>query len=236
MFGIIRSRKPLVHAHWFVPLLNFQSNTEYFYKALEEDLRIRQVPDLALERIEFREGGWLSPNRAYLRLRRQRAVLEVCSASFGTGWWFSLRSATLPRTLYWCEVGVTILGLAGFFACYWHLFGLVVAGIVMTSSLLLALGVFLRARSWTSLDEFLLYLPVIGAFYERFFRADSYYRQDQELIYSHTVVGIVRAKVVEMCAVGGVDDPQFCDVHAPRQILTRKEIAKFFGPQPDAVA
>jgi hypothetical protein len=212
MFGIIRRRKPLIHAQWYVPLLNFNSNTEAFYTALESDLTIREVPDLAVERIEFKDGGWLSPKRAYLRLRRQRAVLEVCSASFGTGWWFSLRSATLPRLLYWWEVGVTLLGLLICFACYWQLFGLITAGVVMASSLIFVLLVFLRARTWTSLDEFILYLPVVGALYERFFRADSYYRQDQELIYAHTVGGLVRAKVVEMCAMGGVDDPQFFDV------------------------
>jgi hypothetical protein len=235
MFGIINRRKPLVHAQWHVPLLSFSSNTEAFYQALEADLKIREVPDLALERIEFKDGGWLSPNRAYLRLRRRREVLEVCSAAFGTGWWFSLRSATLPRTLYWWEVWLTILGLVGFFGCYWHLFGLMLAGIVMASSLVVLLLVFLRARTWTSLDEFLLFLPVLGALYEGYFRADSYYRQDQALIYSHTVGGLVRAKVVEMCAMGGVDDPQFIDVHTPQQILTRKEMAKYFPAGTDAL-
>ena len=234
MFGIIRSRKPFVHAQWYVPLLNFKSHTEQFYSALEMGLKLREVPDLALERIEFRDGGWLSVKRAYLRLRRQREVLEVCSASFGTGWWFSLRAATLPRNLYWWEVWVTLLGLAGFFACYWHLFGIITAGIVMAGSLILVILIFLRARTWTSLDEFLIYLPVVGALYERFFRSESYYRQDQELIYTHTVGGIVRAKVVEMCAMGGEDDPQFFDVHTPKQILTRKDIAKYFPYQREA--
>lgn len=231
MFGRILSRKPLVHAHWYVPLLSFKSNTEQFYKALEEDLRLREVPDLALDRIKFHEGGWLSPNRAYLRLRRQKEVLEICSSSFGTGWWFSLRAATLPRILHAWEVLVTLLGLTGFFACYWHLFGMVMAGMVMAGSLIFVLLTFLRARSWASLDEFLLYLPVVGALYERYARAESYYRQDQDLIYSHTVGGLVRAKVVEMCAMGGVDDPQFFDVHTPEQILTHKEMAKYFPSQ-----
>ena len=114
MFGIIRHRKPFIHEQWFVPLLDFESNTEMFYKAIEDDLLARQVPELTVERINFKQRGWFSANRAYLRLRKQVSVLEVCSASFGTGWWFSLRSATLPRNLYWWEVGVTLLGLAGF--------------------------------------------------------------------------------------------------------------------------
>jgi hypothetical protein len=48
-------------------------------------------------------------------------------------------------------------------------------------------------------------------------------------MYSDTVVRIVRAKVVEMCALGGVEDPQFHAVSSPGQILSEKEIAKFFG-------
>jgi hypothetical protein len=229
MFGIIRHRKPFIHEQWFVPLLDFESNTEMFYKAIEDDLLARQVPELTVERINFKQRGWFSANRAYLRLRKQVSVLEVCSASFGTGWWFSLRSATLPRNLYWWEVGVTLLGLAGFYASYWLLFGTVVAAIVMGSSVLFLILVFLRARTWASLDEFILYLPVIGALYDRFFRPDTYYRQDQRLMYSDTVVRIVRAKVVEMCALGGVEDPQFHAVSSPGQILSEKEIAKFFG-------
>ena len=229
MFGKILRRKPYLHEQWFVPLLGFESNTEQFYKAIEDDLKARQVPELSLERIEFKQGGWLSANRAYLRLRRQRSVLDVCSAAFGTGWWFSLRSATLPRSLYWWEVGVTLLGLIGFYASYWLLFGTATAAIVMGSSVLFLLLVFLRARTWASLDEFILYLPVVGALYERFFRPDTYYRQDQSLMYSTTVGGIVRAKVVEMCALGGVEDPKFYDVASPEQILSEKDLAKYFG-------
>ena len=119
--------------------------------------------------------------------------------------------------------------MAGFFGCYWHLFGLSIAGIVMGSSLIMVLLIFLRARTWTSLDEFLLYLPVIDSIYESRFRADSYYRQDQDLVYGNTVDRMVRAKVVEMCAMGGVDDPNFIDVHNPRQILKPKDIAKYFS-------
>ncbi len=228
MFGFILHRKPYVVAHWFVPLMDFQSNTEVFYKALEEEFKMREVPDLVVERILFREGGWLSPKRVYLRLRRHRTVLEVCSASFGTGWYFSLRAAVLPQPLLWWEVWVAILGVAGLFASYWHLFGMMTAGIVMLTSLIFVLLVFLRARTWSSLDEFLLYLPVIGAIYESHFRAESYYRHDKDLIYTHTVGGIVRAKVVEMCAMGGVNDPQFENVHNPQQILSPKKIAKYF--------
>ena len=58
MFGFLRSRKPYGHDQWYVPLLSFKSNTEAFYKALEDDLKFREVQDLALERVEFREGWW----------------------------------------------------------------------------------------------------------------------------------------------------------------------------------
>ena len=105
----------------------------------------------------------------------------------------------------------------------------IILAIVMGSSLLFLLLVFLRARTWSGLDEFILYLPVIGALYERFFRRETYYRQDQSLMYSTTVGSIVRAKVVEMCALGGVEDPKFHDVTSPGQILSEKDLAKYFG-------
>lgn len=229
MFGLIKKRKPIIHAHWYVPLLDFQSDAEAFYRAIEDELKARKVPDSIVERITFRESNSLSATRTYFRLRKERAVLDICSAPYGTSWYFSCRSAVLPRPLYWWEVQLTVLGLAGFFGLYWHLFGLVTGSIVFGSSVVFLLLILFTARSWNTLDDFVMNLPVIGALYEAYLRPDTYHRQDQRLIYGDLVATIVRAKVMEFCTAGGVEDPEFRTVSNPEQIISEKELARLTG-------
>jgi hypothetical protein len=227
MFGVIKKRKPLILSHWYVPLLNFESNAAEFYDALEKDLKEREVPNLRTERILFKEGGFFSANHEYLRLGRERAVLDICSAKFGKSWWFSVRGAVLPRRLTRLELILTILGFASFFLLYCMLFGTTIGAIVFGSTVLFMLGVFWTAGAWNGLDECLLWMPVIGVLYEGYGRKESYHRQDQRRMFAETVGTIVHAKVREYCALGGVTDPEIREVANPEQILNAKQLMKW---------
>lgn len=230
MFGLIRRRrKPVVHAHWFVPLLDFASDTDAFFQAVEEEIASRKLPGVSAERVEFRQDGWLSEKRTYLRFLRERVVVDVCSAPFGTGWYFSCRAAELPRMLSIWELLLFLLGLGGFFLLYWQMFGLIIGSIVMGGTVIFLLLVLLTARSWASLQEFILYLPVIGALHERFTRRDTYQLQDHRLVYAAMLESLLRAKVEEFAKAGGVDEPKFIHVSNPDQVLSRRELERLFG-------
>jgi hypothetical protein len=84
MFGLIKKRKPIIHAHWYVPLMDFRSDAEAFYRSIEDELASRQVPESIVERITFREGNALFSTRTYFRLRKERAVLDICAAPSAT--------------------------------------------------------------------------------------------------------------------------------------------------------
>src|SRR4051794_37547329 len=136
MFGIWRRKKLEVHQHWYVPLLDFRISTQEFYSAIEKELDERKVPDLEVARVEFAEGGLLSAQRQYLRLRRERLVFDICSAPFGSSWFFSLRGAVIPRTLRLWEFILASLGVLGLFGLYWRTFGLFGGAIAIIASLL----------------------------------------------------------------------------------------------------
>lgn len=229
MFGIIRRRKPIIHAHWYVPLLDFSSDPEAFYRAIEAEFTTRQVPEATLERIDFKQAGLASKRRLYLRIQRERMAVDLCSAPFGTSWYFSCRVAELPRILRVWELIVFVLGILGFFALYWHLFGLYLGGIVLGASVLFLLIVMLAGRTYGTLDEFLIYLPVVGQLYEAYVRKDTYQQQDHRLIYGALVNTIIRTKVTEFCKAEGVEDPKFETVSNPDQVLSKKELAKYLG-------
>ena len=53
-------------------------------------------------------------------------------------------------------------------------------------------------------DAALLKIPALGPFYDRFFRRETYYREDARLSYEHAISTLVRALAEEMAAAKGV--------------------------------
>ena len=223
MFGLFKRKRPIVYKQWITPLMDFASDTTKFYAAVEDELRKWEVPELTTERILYRDGGLLSQQREYLRVRRENLVFDILSAKFGKCWWFSSRSAVLPRVLRVWEILVFVGGVAAFAASYLYVFDRITAGIAMASTLGMLLVMMVAARTWNGLDDLLLKLPVIGAFYESIFRADSYYRDDARRMYVSIVDHLVREKVKEFAAAEGFDDVQFNNVSDIQQLTSLTE-------------
>jgi hypothetical protein len=219
MFGIWKSRKVDVIDHWYALLPDFQSSTSEFYQSIEDELRKRKIPDLEISRVEFYEGGPLSARRQYLRMRRERLVFDVCSASFGDSWFFSCRYAEIPFTLRIWEILIMLALLTYIHGVYVVVFGLVwgstVFGVSVIAALFLLNGV--QAMGFYSLDARLLKIPVLGAFYEVFLRRNTYYREDTRLMYCDLVDNIVRAKVKEIAGVQDVSKVVFKKNDRPPQ-------------------
>jgi hypothetical protein len=220
MFGRFKRKHPIVFEQWIAPVLDFESNVSKFYEAVEDELKKWEVPELVTERIIYKDAGPLSAAREYLRVRRENLVFDICSAKFGKSWWFSCRSAVLPRNLRWWEVIVFALAVAWFAGAYWYMFGVQVGGIAMGMTLGMMLLMMFAASSWNGLDNLLLHLPVLGALYESWFRFDSYYRSDAQRMYVSMVDFFVREKVKEFAAAEGIEDVQFNDVKDPLQLIS----------------
>ncbi len=229
MFGLLNRKRPVVYGQWLTPLLEFKSDTGAFYGAVEQGLRDLDLPELVATRLVFRDGGFLSAGREYLRVQRELLVFDILSAPFGKCWWFSCRSAFLPRTLRWWEVGVFLLFLASFAGAYWYSFGMVLGGIALSVTLLMVLTMMVAAKTWNGLDDLLLKLPVMGAFYEAIFRAESYYRDDARRMYVSVVEHLVREKVKEFALAGGVEEVGFNQVSDVSQLTSFLERAKDFA-------
>jgi hypothetical protein len=209
MFGMafyrfFRPKRVVVQEHWYVPLLDFHISTQDFYRAVEQELAERKVPDLEISRVEFAEGGVLSAKREYLRLRRERLVFDICSAPFGTSWFFSCRGSFIPRNLTIWHIGIVLIGMISLFLLYWTTFGLIIGTAAIIASVL-AVAVFLHfASRWQGLDDALMQLPIVGVIYEAFFRPETYYREDTRLMYLDTVPRIVKHQMELFTGGAGV--------------------------------
>jgi hypothetical protein len=88
-FGLWRRSKPdMIEDPRGTYLEDFSTSTEEFYSAIEEELTTRKFPELTVTREFFREGGPLSAQREYLRMRRERLIFDICAAPFGTSFIF----------------------------------------------------------------------------------------------------------------------------------------------------
>jgi hypothetical protein len=82
----------VVLSHWYHLIEGLQDSPKQFYTSVEEAIKRRQLPDVKLSRIDYREGGLLSAKREYFRVRRKEYIFDVCAAPFGgnaffVSWW-----------------------------------------------------------------------------------------------------------------------------------------------------
>lgn len=82
---------PNVISHWYHLIEGLQTSSKDFYAAVEQGIGQRQLPDVRLSRIDYKEGGMFSAKREYLRIQRKEYIFDICAAPFGTGffvsWW-----------------------------------------------------------------------------------------------------------------------------------------------------
>jgi hypothetical protein len=217
MFGIWKRKKTEVLKHWYVLFDNFETVTSEFYQAIEQDLEKRELGGLEISRIEYDEGGLLSAKREYLRMRRERLVFDVCAAPFGTTWFFSYRYALIPATIHLWEVIVLLLALTSIVWFYTSLFGFVL-GCVLFGASIFSLLLMMKntvALGMRDLDAALFQIPVVGVFYERFLREETYYLEDTRIAYYNIVDQIVRARIDELGAAGKIKLVEYKDATPP---------------------
>lgn len=220
MFGFFEKTKGEVVDHWYTLIPGFNTSTKDFYAAIEQELKARQVPGLEILHVDFAEGGVLSAQRQYLRLSRERLVFDICAAPFGTAYFFSCRFAELPAVIaIWQLLAVvSVLGICipvSFLVCA-KVFGLLTPFVWPAAWIfLIAVTIYaLRnavALGLKDLDATLIKSHVVGPIYERWFRKETYYRQDTRIMYRDTVNAVVKAKVEEVTGANGVKLVQFND-------------------------
>jgi hypothetical protein len=192
--------------HWIAFAESFSFAPQEFYQLIEKELAERKIPGLKLSPVEYSEGGLLSDQRLYLRMIRERLAFDLCAAPFGSGFFFSCRSVYSPVVLRFWHVLAVLIFFNLTFGLLFQFLGFKFA-IVAEVALLLAISQVFRntgrARQF-DLDAAILKIPAFGPIYERWFRADTYYRQDTRLVYLETVPKLVKELAEEITATKGV--------------------------------
>lgn len=97
---IVRFRKNkakvVTFAHWHHSFEGLQISAQEFYQAVIEQVKAKNLPNVKIQRANYHEGGALSAEREYLRLRRFELVFDICAAPFGPGFFTSWWLGELP--------------------------------------------------------------------------------------------------------------------------------------------
>ena len=214
MFGLWKKRKPEeIRPPTYALIDGFQTSTDAFYKSIEDELKTRQVPGLDLVRLDYKEGGLLSSRRDYLRMRRERLTFDLCSAPFGTSWFFSYRFCEIPALFPLWQFLIVVVLTAALAVGYVALFGALWGGVIIGMTVL---GFVLLLRNTLTLgfedfDAWLLTVPVFGRVYEALFRKETFFRQDTRFMYVEMMERIIQAKIKEVTVSEGIEKVEFIE-------------------------
>ena len=184
------ARGGTVVSHWHALIDGFNTSSLEFYKAVEEAVRAREVPEVSFGRVEFKEGGFASAKREYLRIERGNVAFDICAAPYGNSfffsWWLSKLGPAHPF-LY-------LLGF--FFACFFvppllaypfrDSCGYILVLPLMLVAVIVGLAILARKEVFGP-EEFILAIPIIGWFYEKIFNPITYYSLDTALMYQESI-------------------------------------------------
>ena len=203
--GNARKRADVID-HWYALVPGFTTSSKEFYAAVEQELVERQVPGLEIHHVDFAEGGVLSQKREYLRMTRERLVFDICASPFGSSYFFSCRFAEIPATVKLWELCAVLLCALVITSIVFKIAGWLLGPFVLLAGLLFLVFILRNAVAigLQDLDAALIKLPVVGPIYERWFRKETYYRDDTRLMYCDTVNTVVKTKVEETTGVKGI--------------------------------
>src|SRR3978361_560571 len=93
------SKHPQVEGHWHTLIEGFATSSLEFYDLVKTGIARREIPDLNISQVEWKQGGLGSGKRVYLRVSREHLNFDICAAPFGNGYFFSWWLARIPRAV-----------------------------------------------------------------------------------------------------------------------------------------
>lgn len=170
--------------HWSVLIEDLEASPQGFYESVEAAIQKRKIPEAAVSRFEYFEGGVLSAKRQYLRVTREKLIFDICGAPYGTGFFMSSWLTQSKMSLH----PIIIIGVV---MLYFMLTGGLIdrmgffAGIFFSVVLIpIALSVIRwLSQQGTISDDYVRVIPVVGWLYKRFFKPDTYYALDTEIMF-----------------------------------------------------
>jgi hypothetical protein len=197
---------------------NFNYSPKEFYVLLAKAIETRRIPGLAPGLVKLFESVPGSSKRLYMTVGRERFVYYVCAAPFGTGFFFSWRLVDERQPGDWFHFFSAMAILGGLSLLWSRLFlspilsmlnsvgydsvslAQIAPFIPMTFFLMqfLLLWSLMRCAAipgYERLANVFEKIPLFGRVFERFFRPETYYRQDSEEMFKQAFENAVNEAI-----------------------------------------
>ncbi|HLW78526.1 MAG TPA: hypothetical protein VKU44_02910 [Terriglobia bacterium] len=205
--------KPQVEGHWHSLIEGFATSSLDFYELVKAGIAKREIPDLKISQVEWKQGGLGSGKRTYLRVSREGLNFDICAAPFGTGYFFSWWLARISRVLL--DFSFIFVYLIVGFMLYRAMSGDSqngepshgCAGVFLTPliffGLLLGLGFLVRYGDMGA-EPTVLSMPITGFFYGLVFRPQTYFNEDTAIMFRESVHHAVLEAIDQVTTAQGV--------------------------------
>jgi hypothetical protein len=203
IYLVIRMAKTssvFVSGQWSTLIENLQVSSQDFYVSVQKAIARRQVPNISESRVDWKEGGLFTAYREYLRISREKEVIDICGAPYGTGffvsWWHGeLRPSGIGPTLATIAIIIALDILSGFFfASPTRLIATVLAAILI----FLLIGLLVAQSAGKNWVRYVLAIPLIGWLIDRLFLPPTYYRIDSASMFRAAINQAVQEVVDQM--------------------------------------
>jgi len=149
------------------------------------------VPEARFSRVTFKEGGFASAKREYLRVERRNAAFDIGAAPFGKSyffsWWLSKLGPKHP--LLYLLGFLAVVGGAGWFLVEplkHSKLGLSIGLPLALAGVAMGLAVLARAGTFGA-EEDILGIPILGWIYAKIFHPVTYYSLDTALMFQESI-------------------------------------------------
>jgi hypothetical protein len=202
-----------VVSHWHKLVEDFQTTSLGFYDAVEKALEKRNIPKLKTSRVDWQEGGALSPRREYLRVHGEHHCFDMCAAPFGNGYFFSAWvTATKARFVVFYYllflVGaylawqLTVMALGAVWNNMDGFAGSLLRPVFSFASTFLMIPVAILFVLWSTAllargghygaERAMLTIPLVGWFYQKTFAPPTFYRLDTMHMFQSAVMSAMQ--------------------------------------------
>lgn len=179
-----------VISHWHALIDEFNTSSLDFYKAVEEAVRAREVPDAQFSRVEFKEGGFASARREYLRIQRGRVAFDIGAAPYGRGfffsWWMSRLGPEHPFLYLLGFLGAVLIGTPLLAYPLRNSCGYIFFLPLCFLGVVAGLAVLARNEVFGS-EEDILAIPILGWTYDKVFSPVTYHSLDTAIMFQESV-------------------------------------------------
>lgn len=196
--------KPI--SYWCTLFDNCEYSPQAFYALVQQNIERRQVPDLLVNCLLLHEGTMFSKRRLYHQMRRERIVVEICAAPFGSGFFISSRLFDRRKRAFYYDYFFAFLTLILLSMPVLQRYGPIVGTVVFGTVFTLIWSIMRLATdiSFAWLDDKICSVPWFGPIYESWFHPDTYFRQDQQSMYREAVNRSVQEAVAELTTEKGI--------------------------------